>query len=196
MSSDPSLRPVVKRTARTGPNGRDTARASAAADPEMSLPELRHNHTENAAAAALWTAANAAAAAAKSEDPGILRAVLFAAAATANALAQTSAHAPVQAHRRGGRPPPTRRADPRARPRRNRRQTGTPTPRATAGSPTTEQSHQHDPTTANSPPRAGQARPQPGARPPRFDSTRSTTLATRKIPPKVEPTVMRMNGRD
>ncbi len=46
--------------------------------------------------------------------------------------------------------------------------------------------------------RAGQleARPRPGARPPRFDSTRSTTLATRQILPKVEPTVMRLNGRD
>ena len=194
MSSDPSLRPVVKRTARTGPNGRDTARASAAADPEMSLPELRHHPTENAAAAALWTAANAAAAAAKSEDPGILRAVLFAAAATANALAQTSAHAPVQAHRRGGRPPPTRRADPRARPRRYRRQTGTPTPRATAGSPTTEQPHQHDPIvkTTNSPPRAGQARPQSGALPPSFISARSALLATRKILP-LSPTEMRWN---
>ena len=195
MSSDPSLRPVVKRTARTGPNGRDTARASAAADPEMSLPELRHNHTENAAAAALWTAANAAAAAAKSEDPGILRAVLFAAAATANALAQTSAHAPVQAHRRGGRPPPTRRADPRTRPRRNRRLTGTPAPRATAGSPTTRQSQarQHDPTTNSPPgPRAGQPRPQSGALPPSFNSARSAMLATRKILP-LSPTVMRWN---
>ena len=195
MSSDPSLRPVVKRTARTGPNGRDTARASAAADPEMSLPELRHNHTENAAAAALWTAANAAAAAAKSEDPGILRAVLFAAAATANALAQTSAHAPVQAHRRGGRPPPTRRADPRTRPRRNRRLTGTPAPRATAGSPTTRQSQarQHDPTTNSPPgPTAGQPRPQSGALPPSFNSARSAMLATRKILP-LSPTVMRWN---
>ena len=60
---------------------------------------------------------------------------------------------------------------------------------------TAKQSRQHS-AIANSPPRAGQARPQPGARPPRFDSTRSTTLATRKIPPKVEPTVMRLNGRD
>ena len=40
------------------------ARASAAADPEMSL-ELRHNLAENAVAAALRTAADAAAAAAE-----------------------------------------------------------------------------------------------------------------------------------
>jgi hypothetical protein len=47
MSSDTPLSPTVKRTARTKPNGRDSpanaARASAAADPEMSLTELRHN---------------------------------------------------------------------------------------------------------------------------------------------------------
>ncbi len=67
----------------------------------MSLTELRHNPAaENAAAAALRTAANAAAAAAKCDDlriPG-LRVVLLAAAATASALAQTSAQDPVQGH--------------------------------------------------------------------------------------------------
>jgi hypothetical protein len=93
----------------------------------------------------------------------------------------------VQAHRRGGRPPPTR----RARPRRNRRQTDTPTPRATTGGPTTKQPRQHDRTT-DSPPRAGRARPQPGAQPPRFNSSRPAALATRKIPP-LSPTVMRWN---
>ncbi len=51
----PFKSPTVKRTARTKPNGRDSpanaARASAAADPEMSLTELRHNPAaENAAA--------------------------------------------------------------------------------------------------------------------------------------------------
>ena len=134
-SDDPPLIPVVERI-RTRPNGRDSptnaARASAAADPETSPTELRHSLAENAAAAALRTAAIAAAAAAKCEDPWILHTVLVAAAATANALAQTSAQDTVQAHRRGGRPPPMtrRRANPGARPRRNRRPTGT-APRAT-----------------------------------------------------------------
>ena len=117
-SDDPSLIPVVKRI-RTRPDGRDSptnaARASAAADPETSPTELRHSLAENAAAAALRTAAIAAAAAAKCEDPWILHTVLVAAAATANALAQTSAQDTVQAHRRGGRPPPMtrRRAKPK-----------------------------------------------------------------------------------
>ncbi len=50
---------------------------------------------------------------------------------------------------------------------------------------------------ADSPPRAGQApgRPQPGARPPRFDST-APLRATRQIPPKVEPTLMRLAGTE
>ena len=118
-SDDPSLIPVVKRI-RTRPDGRDSptnaARASAAADPETSPTELRHSLAENAAAAALRTAAIAAAAAAKCEDPWILHTVLVAAAATASALAQTSAQdtVTVQAHRRGGRPPPMRRANPGA----------------------------------------------------------------------------------
>ena len=124
MKIDLSLSPVVKRTARTQPNAKDSpanaARASAAADPETSVTELRHNPVaENPAAAALRTAANAAAAAAaECDDPRILQTVLLAAAATANALAHTGAQGTVQAHRRGGRPPRTR----RARPRRNRRQ--------------------------------------------------------------------------
>jgi hypothetical protein len=64
----------------------------------------------------------------------------------------------VQAHRRGGRPPPMRRANPGARPRRNRRPTGT-APRATGSRRLpANQSRQHDPP-MNSPPRAGQARP-------------------------------------
>ena len=195
-SDDSSLIPVVERI-RTRPNGRDSptnaARASAAADPET---ELRHSLAENPAAAALRTAAIAAAAAAKCEDPWILHTVLVAAAATANALAQTSAQdtvqAHVQAHRRGGRPPPMtrRRADPGARPRRNRRPTGT-APRAT-GSRTmpANQTRQHD-LPIHSPPRAGRARPQSGAQPPSF-SNRSATLATGNIPP-LSPTVMRRN---
>ena len=195
-SDDSSLIPVVERI-RTRPNGRDSptnaARGSAAADPET---ELRHSLAENPAAAALRTAAIAAAAAAKCEDPWILHTVLVAAAATANALAQTSAQvtvqAHVQAHRRGGRPPPMtrRRANPGARPRRNRRPTGT-APRAT-GSRTmpANQTRQHDPP-IHSPPRAGRARPQSGAQPPSF-SNRSATLATGNIPP-LSPTVMRQN---
>jgi hypothetical protein len=209
MSTDTPLSPTVKRTARTKPNGRDcpanAARASAAAGPEpavtLGAPLSCQCDTTplTTAAAALWTAADAAAAAAAAEsnDPRILRAVLLAAAATANALAPTGAQDTAQAHRRGGRPPPTRRANPRARPRRNRRPTDTPAPRAT-GSRTlaAKQSRQHDPATANSPPspRAGQARPQPGA-PPTSSSNRAATsalLATRKIPP-LSPFVMRLN---
>ena len=192
-SSDPSLVPLVKRP-RTRPDGRDSptnARASAAADPQMSLTELRHNLTEDAAAAALRTAANAAAAAAECDDPRILQAVLQAAAATAIALAQTGPRDPVQAHRRGGRPPPTtrKRANPGARPRRNLRPTGT-APRAT-GSRTMPANHtrQHDPP-IYSPPRAGRARPQSGAQP--SFSNRSATLATGNIPP-LSPTVMQRN---
>ena len=105
----------------------------------------------------------------------------------------------VQAHRRGGRPPPMRRANPGARPRRNRRRPTGTAPRAT-GSRTlpANQSRQHDPT-INSPRRAGQApgRPQPGA-PPTTSGNRaatSATLATRKIPP-LSPTVMRRNIAD
>ena len=98
----------------------------------------------------------------------------------------------VQPRRRGGRPPPTRRANPNPRPRRTRRPAGTLAPTAT-GTRTARQSRQQP--NANSPPRAGQAT-QPGARPPTGTSHRSATLATSKIPPKVEPTVMRLNGRD
>ena len=125
---------------------------------------------EQAATAAARAAADEAAAA--TTEPRILRAVLLAAAATANALARSIPPDTVTAHRRGGRPPPTRpRANPRPRPRRTRRPTGmhTGTPTA-AGTSTARQSSQHS-AFAKSPPRAGQARPQPGARPPRFDST-------------------------
>jgi hypothetical protein len=111
--------------------------------------------------------------------------VLLAAAATANALASTIPLDAVPTHRRGGRPPKTRRANARPRPRRTRRPTGMHTG---APAPTADST-----STARQP---SQARSRPGARPPRFDSTRSTTLATRQILPKVEPTVMRLNGRD
>jgi hypothetical protein len=200
-NSEPSLSPIVKRSTRTKDDNRDhsanaaSALATAGPEPATSSSVLQHNLADNAEAAALQAAADAAAAAAT--DPRILRAVLLAAAATANTLAQTIPPDTVLAHRRGGRPPPTRRANPRPRPRRTRRptgtHTGTPAPTAT-GTSTARQSSQHS-AFANSPPRAGQARPQPGARPPRF-STRSATLATRQIQPKVEPTVMRLNGRD
>ena len=203
-NSEPSLSSTMKRSTRAQDIDRDrsanAASASATADPAsaimMSPTVLQHNLADHAKAAALQAAADAAAAAAT--DPKILRAVLLAAAATANALASTIPLDAVPTHRRGGRPPKTRRANPRPRPRRTRRPTGmhTGAPAPTADSTSTaRQSSQHS-AFADCPPRAGQARPQPGARPPRFDSTRSTTLATRQILPKVEPTVMRLNGRD
>jgi hypothetical protein len=162
--------------------------------------ELRYNPSDNAAAAALWTAADAAAAAAaECDDPRVLQAVLLATAATASALAQTGPRDPVQAHRRGGRPPPTRRTNPRAARPHRRSETGGPQARQRQGPlPAVAQpgslAIEHDPTTANSPPRAGQATHQPGA-PPTSSSNRaatSATLATRKIPP-LSPTVMRWN---
>jgi hypothetical protein len=203
-NSEPSLSSTMKRSLRAQDIDRDhsanAASASATADPAsaimMSPTALQHNLADHAKAAALQAAADAATAAAT--NPKILRAVLLAAAATANALASTIPLDAVPTHRRGGRPPKTRRANARPRPRRTRRPTGmhTGAPAPTADSTSTaRQSSQHS-AFADSPPRAGQARPRPGARPPRFDSTRSTTLATRQILPKVEPTVMRLNGRD
>ena len=196
--------PDVRRLPRTNDLGGDrsanAASASATADPAsaimMSPTVLQHNLADHAKAAALQAAADAAAAAAT--DPKILRAVLLAAAATANALASTIPLDAVPTHRRGGRPPKTRRANARPRPRRTRRPTGmhTGAPAPTADSTSTARQPSQHSAFADSPPRAGQARPRPGARPPRFDSTRSTTLATRQILPKVEPTVMRLNGRD
>ena len=203
-NSEPSLSSTMKRSTRAQDIDRDhsanAASASATADPAsaimMSPTAPQHNLADHAKAAALQAAADAATAAAT--NPKILRAVLLAAAATANALASTIPLDAVPTHRRGGRPPKTRRANARPRPRRTRRPTGmhigAPAPTADSTS-TARQSSQHS-TFADSPPRAGQARPRPGARPPRFDSTRSTTLATRQILPKVEPTVMRLNGRD
>ena len=201
-NSEPSLSSTMKRSTRAQDIDRDhsanAASAPATADPAsaimMSPTVLQHNLADHAKAAALQAAADAAAAAAAT-DPKILRAVLLAAAATANALASTIPLDAVPTHRRGGRPPKTRRANPRPRPRRpTGMHTGAPAPTADSTS-TARQSSQHS-AFADSPPRAGQARPQPGARPPRFDSTRSATLATRQILPKVEPTVMRLNGTD
>ena len=124
----------------------------------MSPNVLRHNLADNAKAAAIQAAADAAAAAATSE-PRILRAVLLAAAATAKALAQSIPSDTLTAHRRGGRPTPTKpRANPRPR-RRTRRPTGMHTGTPTAAG-TNRQSSQQS-AFAKSPPRAGQARPQP-----------------------------------
>ena len=204
MKGDPAMSPMKRSTRANDPGGDHLANAASSSATVgtkpavmMSPTVLRHNPADNAKAAAMQAAADAAATAA--EDPRILRSVLLAAAATASALARSIPPDIVTAHRRGGRPPPMRpRANPRPRPRRTRRPTGmhTGTPTA-AGTSTARQSSQHS-AFAKSPPRAGQARPQPGARPPRFDSTRSATLATRQIPPKVEPTasVMRLNARD
>ena len=85
--------------------------ATVGTDPAIMISPsvLRRNLTDNAKAAAIQAAADAAAAA--TENPRILRAVLVAAAATANALAQAIPLDPVPPHRRGGRPPP-RRANP------------------------------------------------------------------------------------
>jgi hypothetical protein len=160
--------PDVKQRTRTNDNGRvhpanaASSLATAGTEPPMSPTVLRHNLADNAEAAALQAAADAAAAATKCKDSRVLRAVLMAAAATANALAQTIPPDTVLAHRRGGRPPPTRRANPRPRPRRTRRptgmHTGTPAPTAT-GTSTARQSRQLS-AIANSPPKG---RPGPSA---------------------------------
>ena len=130
--------PDVKQRTRTTDNGRvhpanaASSLATAGTEPPMSPTVLRHNLADNAEAAALRAAADAA----ECKDLRVLRAVLLAVATTANALAQTIPQDTVLAHRRGGRPPPTRRANPKARPRRTRRPTGTPALGATAGSRT------------------------------------------------------------
>ena len=195
MNSEPSLSRTVKRSTSTKDNDSDhsanaaSTSATAGPEPARNFSVQQHKPAENLAAAALQAAADAAATAA--EDPRILRAVLLAAAATAKALAQTGAKdtGTVQPRRRGGRPPPTKRANPRPRPRRTRTPAATPAP-STTGSRTARQSRQ--PPNASSLPREGQARPQPGARPPTGTSHRSTMPATSKIPLKVEPTVMRL----
>jgi hypothetical protein len=81
--------PDGKQRTRTNDNGRvhpanaPSSLATAGTEPPMSPTVLRHNFADNAEAAALQAAAAAA------KDPRILRTVLLAAAATANALAQT-----------------------------------------------------------------------------------------------------------
>ena len=169
---------------------------------------LRHNPADNAeAAAAMQAAADAAAAAAKCNDRAVLRAVLLAAAATAKALAQTGAQdtGTVQPRRRGGRPPPTqtRRANP-TRPRRPRKPAGTvaPVPPEPTATGTSTAKHwqlrwTHQPTASGSPPRGGQkARRQTGTFFTRSDSAVTSLPATRNVPPKIEPTVMHVTGRD
>ncbi len=102
--------PDGKQRTRTNDNGRvhpanaASSLATAGTEPPMSPTVLRHNFADNAEAALQAAALQAAA-----KDPRILRTVLLAAAATANALAQTIQQ--VLEHRRGGRPPPTRRAN-------------------------------------------------------------------------------------
>ena len=196
--------PDVKRRTSTNDNGRvhpaNAASASATAGPEPARNSSvqQHKPAENLAAAALQAAADAAATAA--EDPRILRAVLLAAAATASALAQAAPQDTVPTHRRGGRPPPTRRAKTRAWPRRTRRAPGTPAPTATGTSTAKQPRWTQQPTTASSPPREGRkARQQTGASTTASSNRAATSTmpATRNVPPKVEPTVMRLvNARD
>jgi hypothetical protein len=108
-NNEPSLSSTMKRSTRAQDIDRDhsanAASASATADPAsaimMSPAVLQHNLADHAKAAALQAAADAAAAAAT--DLKILRAVLLAAAATANALASTIPLDAVPTHRRGGR---------------------------------------------------------------------------------------------
>jgi hypothetical protein len=125
------------------------------------------NSSNNTAAAALQdVAAAAAAAAANCEDPNIFNAVLKAAATTAKALADCRVRAR-QGHRRGGRPPPTRKERPGTWRRSTlQRSAGSPAPRVadthTATQSRRTQQGQHNPPTANSLLREGQNRPWPG----------------------------------
>jgi hypothetical protein len=107
--------------------------------------------------------------------------VLLAAAATAKALAQTGAKdtGKGQPRRRGGRPPPTKRASPRPRPRRTRTQQG-----------------QHNPPTANSLLREGQNRPRPGAPFTSSNHAASSAMPATLFAPPLSPAVTRRNGRD
>ena len=207
--------PKVRRPTRTtgndlgGDHLANAASSSATVGTEpavmISPTVLRHNPADNAEAAAMQAAADAAAAAAKCNDRAVLRAVLLAAAATAKALAQTGAQdtGTVQPRRRGGRPPPTqtRRANP-TRPRRPRKPAGTvapgpPEPTATGTSTAKQLRWTHQPTASGSPPRGGQkARRQTGTFFARSDSAVTSLPATRNVPPKIEPTVMHVNGRD
>jgi hypothetical protein len=130
------------------------------------------------------------------DDPRILHAVLLAAAATASALAQTGAQDTVQARRRGGTlaaPADSEGEPPGAVPEPGPTDTGGQRQRPTAVAHWQPSRLASISSNRHSPPRAGQARPQPGA-PPTSSSNRraatSATLATRKIPP-LSPIVMR-----
>ena len=211
MSSVPKVRQPTRTTGNDlgGDHLANAASSSATVGTEpavmLSPTVLRHNPADNAEAAALQAAADAAAAAAKCNDRAVLRAVLLAAAATAKALAQTGAQdtGTVQPRRRGGRPPPTRtrRANP-TRPRRPRKPAGTvapgpPEPTATGTSTAKQLRWTHQPTASGSPPRGGQkARRQTGTFFARSDSAVTSLPATRNVPPKIEPTVMHVTGRD
>ena len=211
MSSVPKVRRPTRNTGNDlgGDHLANAASSSATVGTEpavmLSPTVLRHNPADNAEAAALQAAADAAAAAAKCNDRAVLRAVLLAAAATAKALAQTGAQdtGTVQPRRRGGRPPPTRtrRANP-TRPRRPRKPAGTvapgpPEPTATGTSTAKQLRWTQQPTASGSPPRGGQkARRQTGTFFTRSDSAVTSLPATRNVPPKIEPTVMHVTGRD
>ena len=204
--------PNVRRPTRTGNDlGGDhlanaaSSSATVGTEPAVTISPtvLRHNPADNAEAAAMQAAADAAAAAAKCNDRAVLRAVLLAAAATAKALAQTGAQdtGTVQPRRRGGRPPPTRRAK-HTRPRRPRKPASTVAPGPPAltatGTSTAKQPRWTQlPTASGSPPREGRkARQQTGTFIASSDRAATSMPATRNVPPKVEPTVKRLNGRD
>ena len=181
--SEPSLSSTMKRLPRNGANA--TGR----------------NPSNNAAAAALQDVADAAAAAANCQDPNVLEAVLKAAATTAKALAECRVRAP-QGHRRGGRPPRTRKERPRAPGRRRRPQTSAspPAPRVTDTHTATQsrrtQQGQHNPPTANSLLREGQNRPRPGAPFTSSNHAASSALPATLSAPPLSPAVTRRNGRD
>ena len=181
--SEPSLSSTMKRLPRNGANA--TGR----------------NPSNNAAAAALQDVADAAAAAANCQDPNVLEAVLKAAATTAKALAECRVRAP-QGHRRGGRPPRTRKERPRApgRRRRPQRSASPPAPRVTDTHTATQsrrtQQGQHNPPTANSLLREGQNRPRPGAPFTSSNHAASSAMPATRFAPPLSPAVTRRNGRN
>jgi hypothetical protein len=200
-----SSAPDVKRSTSTNDNDRghpaNAASAFAAAGPEPARNSSvqQHNLADKAEAAALQAAADAAAAA--TTEPRILRAVLLAAAATASALARSIPPDTATAHRRGGRPPPTRpRANPRHRPRRTQRSAGPPAPRVTdthtAMQSRKTQQGQHNPPTANSLLREGQNRPRPGAPFTSSNHAASSAMPATHSAPPLSRAGTRRNGRN
>jgi hypothetical protein len=190
--------------------GQPTAAATSATTgpvPAVSPTRLRRNganatdrnSSNNTAAAALQDVADAAAAAANCEDPNIFNAVLKAAATTAKALADCRVRAP-QGHRRGGRPPPTRKEKPIAWRRRLQRSAGSPAPRVTDTHTATQsrrtQQGQHNPPTTSSLQREGQNRPWPGAPFTSSNHAASSTMPATRFAPPLSPAVTRRNGRD